>query len=422
LIEVSGAKTPLDSFSVAFKLAPRINAAGRFGNASDAVDMFLTEDIDEARRQASELDGLNRLRKDNEATLLRDIEDAVNRNPSVLFERVLVFRGFGWSHGVIGIAASRLVERFGKPVFIMTDDETPGYVKGSARGLEGFSIYKALSACSGILTKFGGHSGAGGFSLEDKSVPAFDRALQAYAAENFSEMPLYALHAEFVMPPEKVTVENVTAISLLEPFGEGNRRPLFAFGQVLGAQVFSLSSGRHTKLRLNYGGRELFGLLFGVETAAFPYKSGDYLDILAELSAEEYKGEHVISLKIADCKRSGVSSARYFAAKAAYERVKRGEGFERELRPRIVPERGDLAAVYRAAPRNKPAGCDTVFFSLDEKQISYCKFRLSLDIFEELGLAEIDRYNDAVKLTDGNKKVALENSKIVRELSGGCRV
>ena len=224
-------------------------------------------------------------------------------------ERVLFLYGEGWHHGVIGIVAAKLVERFGKPVFILSDENNDGdEARGSARSVAGFSVHKALTACSEVLTKFGGHSGAGGFSLKKENIGAFNEALQKYAAEEFSSMPRLALHADKLLRPEELTVEEISSLASLEPCGAGNPKPLFA---MLGARLdgaLPLSGGAHTKLKITYGNKTVFGLMFGMKTAEFPYKAGDMLDILAYPEINTYGGQSSVNLRIEDCRRNGVQN------------------------------------------------------------------------------------------------------------------
>ncbi len=289
------------------------------------------------------------------------------------------------------------------------------FAKGSARSVGGFSIHKALTACSDCLTKFGGHQGAGGFSLRKEDVGKFDEALQRYAAEEFPQMPSGTLHADKLLRPEELTAEEISSLSVLEPCGEGNPRPLFMLLSARLLEASPLSGGAHTKLKLTYGNIGVYGLMFGTKTAEFPYKAGDMLDILAYPEINEYNGRTSVNLRIADCRKSGVSQKKYFAAREAYERYKRGEGAEKTLLPRIVPDRNDLAAVYRAIP-NGGAEFDTVYFSVCSEELNYCKFRLALDIFEELGLIETDVYGETVRRLAVEKKADLDSSKILAEL------
>lgn len=415
LIKLAGIKGKIDSTTVAFMLAPRINASGRFGSAEDACRLLLCEDYEQAEELAQLIGSLNTERKSVEAEILSEIEEMIRNKPSILNNRVLVLYGKGWHHGVIGIIAARLVERFGKPVFIMSDDENE--VRGSARSVTGFNAHSALSACSEVLLKYGGHSGAGGFSLSLDKIDAFDAGLQEYAAKNFAVMPCYALNADKIITPEELTVDTVNALHILEPFGEGNKQPVFAMVSVRLLDVMPLSGGNHTKLKLTYGNCGVYGLLFGTKTADFPYKSGDMLDMLVHTEINNYNGSSSVSLRIIDYRMSGLSQQKLFAAKNAYEKYMRGEGADEKLIPRIVPTRDELIMVYRAVPKTSFVSCDFVYSKLDPEMINYCKFRLSLDIFEELALFDVNRFTDTVKMSDTQNKVDLDSSQILSRLS-----
>ncbi|MBP1560102.1 MAG: single-stranded-DNA-specific exonuclease RecJ [Oscillospiraceae bacterium] len=413
LMEVSGVKTPVSSTAAAFSLVPRINASGRFGSASEAVELLLCEDPDQAEEMARRLNALNTERKAAEAEIMEDIKRYIAENPDMLHKRVLFVYGEGWHHGVIGIVAARLAERFGKPTFVLSDDGE--YARGSARSVDGFSIHKALSACADTLTKFGGHSGAGGFSLEKSMITAFDEALQKYAAEEFPVMPVMQLHADKLIAPEELTAQSVSALAMLDPCGECNPSPMFAMLSARLLEVTALSGGAHTKLKLTYGNSGFFGLMFGTKTADFPYKPGDMLDIMACPEINTYGGRTSVNIRIADIRKSGISQQKYFAAKAAYEKYKRGEGAEKALIPRIVPQREELAAVYRAVPESG-AALDTVYFSVCSDNLNYCKFRLAADIFGELGLTETDPYTETIRRLPTDKKANLDDSLILTEL------
>lgn len=413
LMGVAGVKLPVTSTTAAFSIAPRINASGRFGSASEAVDLFLCENPEESEAMANRLNQLNNERRKTEADIMEEIKASILAKPEILYKRVLFLYGEGWHHGVIGIVAAKLVERFGKPVFILSDDGD--YARGSARSVEDFSIHKALSACADTLTKFGGHSGAGGFSLMKSDIDNFDNALQKYAAENFTAMPVLTLHADKLITSQELSVDSVNSLSVLEPCGEGNPQPLFAMLSVRLLDVAALSGGAHTKLKLTYGNSGFYGLMFGTKTAEFPYKSGDILDILAYPEINTYGGNTSVNIRIADLRKSGIQQQKYFAAKDAYEKYKRGEGAEKALIPRIVPDRNDLAAIYRAVPENT-VSFDSVYSTVHSDQINYCKFRLALDIFEELNLFTVDRYCETVSRIPTNTKVDLDSSAILGEL------
>lgn len=407
----------VSSQTAAFLISPRINAAGRFGTASDAVKLFLTEDEDEAAGLALKLDSLNATRKKTEAGILSEIEESIKQNPGALNKSVLVFYGKDWNHGVIGIVAARLSDRFGKPAFIMSDDgSAEGLVRGSARSPEGFSVHKAISRCSELLVKYGGHSGAGGFSLMAGDIDNFDLSLQEFSKS--CDIQSASIRADMILSPEELTVQTAKDLNLLEPFGEKSPQPLFVFPKAMILDVIPLSGGAHTKLRLTYGKKGVYGVIFGQRTEAFPHKAGEAIDIAAYIDINGYNGSETAELRIEDFRKSGVSQSKYFAAKAAYEKYKRGEGADPALACRMAPERADFAAVYRALPEF--SSCDAVFFACGPENLNYCKFRLILDIFEELGLVGLNRYDDTLRRHKTDEKVNLESSplygRILKEL------
>ena len=416
LIACARAKTPMSSVSVAFTLSPRINASGRFGSAEDAVKLFLADSPEEAQKYAELLDSLNSQRKETEAEIMNEIEERIKKDPAIIHRRVTVLYGKGWHHGVVGIVAARLVERFGKPVFILSDDGE--YARGSARSVNGFSIFDALTHCSHLLDKFGGHTGAGGFSLKESNIAAFDEALQEYAASTFEHAPVYTVQADKIISPQELTVENIRSLSALEPYGEANKQPLFVMQNVRLLEVMALSQGLHTKLKLTYGNMGFYGLMFGQKTEQFPYKTGEFLDMLVYAELNTYNGQTSVNLRIADVRPSGISQPKYFSAKEAYEKYRLGEQQEPAIMKRMAPSRDELVMIYKLIPAGRPVCCDNVFAKLDSTVIPYCKFRIALDIFEELEFIEYDIFNDEAVRNTEIKKAPLESSSIFRTLSG----
>lgn len=414
LLDCAKAKRPINSTSAAFTISPRINASGRFGSAEDAVKLFLTDDPEEAQNYAQLLDKLNTERKEAEAAITDEIYSRIKKDPAIVHKRVLVIYGEGWHHGVIGIVAARLVERFGKPVFILSDEGNEA--RGSARSVEGFSIFGALSHCSDLLTKFGGHTGAGGFSLSIDKIPAFDEALQDYAKQTCEHFPVNTIHADKVILPAELTPDNIKSLSVLEPYGEANKQPVFLMQQVRLLEAVPLSQGLHTKLKLSYGNNGFFGLMFGQKTAEFPYKQGDLLDMLVCPELNTYNGQTSVNLRIYDLRASGISQPRYFNAKEVYEKYKLGETIEDALMQRMIPVREELAAVYKAIPRTGSFSCDNIFSKLDSTVIPYCKFRIAIDIFEELNFIKYDICSDTIESNPEVQKTPLEQSEIYRTL------
>ena len=415
LMKKAGVKDRLSSVDVSFSIIPRINASGRFGSASDAVELFLTDDEQRAEELAEQLDRLNSERKAAEEQILASIEESISASPEILYDRVLVIYGEGWHHGVIGIVAARLVERFGKPVFLLSDDGDEA--RGSARSVEGFSIYEALAACGDYLTKFGGHVGAGGFSLLKENIGSFKEAMQKFAAEHYPAPPVLTIRADKVILPNELTLDAISSLSSLEPFGEGSRQPIFLIRKAVLTDIVPLSGGVHTKLRLNYGGTMLEGLLFGTKAEDILYRKGDTLDLLASFSINVFNGRTSVSMRISDMRSSSVSQLRYFNAKAAYEQFKRGEGIDPTLAKRALPTRDELILIYKTIAKFGVISSDELFGQLDENVISYCKLRIAVDIFAELGFITYEIWSDRITFIKNPPKAAIESSKIYQSFA-----
>lgn len=403
----------LTSSSMAFSIAPRINAAGRFGSPSQAVRLLLSEDQQDAEKYADALEKCNHERKEEEEKILREVQKQVEKQPSILTERVLVLAGKGWHHGVIGIVAARLLERFGKPVFMITIEENGA--RGSARSFGEFSVFECLNSCSEYLTKYGGHPGAGGFSLEKESIPDFSRAVAKYSAENFPEMPVLTKKVDKLLLPEDMTVENIGGLSILEPMGQGNPSPVFAICHAVLKELVPLSNGAHTKMKLIYGTMAIEALLFRTSPENVNLKCGDVCDLLVSAGVNTFGGRTSISLIVQDYRRSGVKQAKYFSAASAYEKFVRGEELSKAYYAAIVPEREELVAVYKNIT-SAPMDIDSLFICMQDKGMNYCKLRIALDIFGELGLTYTDVYNGTVKKLPVNGNVNLDDSALLCEL------
>lgn len=411
LMEKSGVLgKKLTSTTLAFSLAPRINAAGRFGSPIQAVRLMLSEDPEEAAQLAQELETCNHARKQEEEKILLEVQKQIESDPVSLAQRVLVFAGKGWHHGVIGIAAARLQERFGKPVFMITIEENGA--RGSARSFGEFSVFECLDSCRGHLVKYGGHPGAGGFSLEKESIPAFMAAVQKYAGENHKEMPVFTSKADKLLLPEDLTLENIGGLSVLEPFGAGNPSPVFALCHAVLKELVPLSGGAHTKMRLIYGTMAIEALLFRTAPEDVNLKPEEMCDLLVSAGVNTFNGRNSVSLIVQDYRRSGVKQAKYFAAYSAYEQFTRGEELSKAYYAAIAPKREELIAAYKCIPETG-IDIDALFMKMQQIDMNYCKLRISLDVFRELGLVSIDFFHSNVKRLPVNGKVNLEDSVLL---------
>ncbi|MBR4199841.1 MAG: single-stranded-DNA-specific exonuclease RecJ [Oscillospiraceae bacterium] len=416
LMAVSGMEEgkPITAQNAAFQLIPRINAAGRFASASIAAKLLLTDDPDEAQLLAGQIHALNDERRATEQTITDEIYDEIRKNPKLLHERVLVFAGESWHHGVIGIVAARLTERFGKPCFLMSAEQD-GY-RGSARSFGEFSVFECLKSCEAFLLRYGGHMGAGGFTVSAENRDAFIRAIQDYAAKTHPVMPVMTAYAERAIEPQMLTPENVAGLSVLEPFGAGNPKPLFALLGMTVTEVLPLSGGLHTKLRLRSGSVTQDALMFRTRPEETGISAGMTLDFLVSADVKEYMGRPSLTLRAEDFRSSEQSREQAIAAQAAYEAYCRGEALpSHAYYQRMCPHRKDLVAVYQLVQRASMTVAQ-ICEALQSSGMNRCRARMIADIFSELGLLGFDAVTDTLYRVEVQQKRELTDSEAYRKI------
>ncbi|MGB8030329.1 MAG: single-stranded-DNA-specific exonuclease RecJ [Terracidiphilus sp.] len=220
------ASKELTGFDVAFRLAPRINAAGRMDVATDVIELFSTRDSHRAVELATKLERLNRERRDVEAAALTIIEARLCSDSEIATDRLLVIDGDGWHRGVIGILASRVVERTAKPAIVVSVED--GVAHGSGRSVDGFPLLAAIESCADLFTRFGGHAFAVGFALPAEKLPDLKRRLRAYADTHLAARePERLLHIHAELPLDRITPVLAGWLRKLEPLGHGNPEPIF---------------------------------------------------------------------------------------------------------------------------------------------------------------------------------------------------
>jgi single-stranded-DNA-specific exonuclease len=270
---------------VAFQIAPRMNAAGRMDDAQNVIRMFLTEDPEQARRLASQLHSLNQERRDTEAEIVRLVLEECAGVPVTDDQTVLVFSGLNWHRGVVGIVASRLVERFYRPVFVLSEED--GQAQGSGRSIAPFHLLDALESMPDLFTRFGGHRQAAGVSLRAESVPEFRRRLNIYAGTRLTPadfQPQLAIDAA-VSLRELTTGPAIEELLAMAPFGFGNPAPVLA---ILGAEVAGapvVMKEKHLRVHLRQGGRSLFPKAWNFAERAADFSVSGAID--AAFSVEE---------------------------------------------------------------------------------------------------------------------------------------
>lgn len=239
----------LTGFDVAFRLAPRINAAGRMDIASDVIELFCTRDLGRANQLAAKLESLNRQRRDTEAVALAAIEARLAEDAELAACRLLVVDGDAWHRGVIGILASRVVERTAKPTIVVSVED--GVAHGSGRSVDGFPLLEAIETCGDLFTRFGGHAFAVGFAMPAGALPELKRRLAAHAEERLAaRAPEQLLHIHAELPLNRITPVLAGWLRKLEPLGHGNPEPIFVARRAKIAVPPRVMKDRHIRLEL----------------------------------------------------------------------------------------------------------------------------------------------------------------------------
>lgn len=404
----------VDATTVAFSICPRINAAGRIAAADKAVQLLMADSPEQAGLLSEELNLMNENRRAEETRIMEDVSRQLESDPSILRERVLVVSGEGWHHGVIGIVAARLLEKYGKPVLMISVEN--GEARGSARGVDGFSIYKLLDRCSRVLTKFGGHPKAGGFSLPADRIGDFRQMVYAFCRECYPKMPEYTVSADMEITGDRLTEEALNSLSQLEPCGEGNQRPVFLLRNCTVESKRALKDGRYTSFELRSGGVKLKALCFGIPFAKFHPEQGSMVDIIAAAELNEFRGVKSVTLKVQEIRPSGFREDRFFAAQRTYEEISRGEGCDSRLAPRVIPDRNALMAVYDLLRKYGGAMSAEELCIYGGSDLNYCMLRIALDTFASAGMAEQSADADTVRLIPVTHKTDLMASGFLADL------
>ena len=243
------AAKPITGYDVAFRLAPRINAAGRMDVASEVIELFTTRDASRAAELAAKLERLNRERRETESVALAAIEARLATDAELASDRLLVIDGDGWHRGVIGILASRVVERTAKPAIVVSVEDGVAY--GSGRSVDGFQLLNAIESCADLFTRFGGHAFAVGFALPAAALPELKRRLRLYAEEHLPDSEpeqLLRIHAELLL--DRISPVLAGWLRKLEPFGHGNPEPVFVARKARLLSPPRLMKERHLRLEL----------------------------------------------------------------------------------------------------------------------------------------------------------------------------
>ena len=398
LLENAGiAGKVLTSTNVAFTLVPRINATGRMGAPERAVRLLISGYEEEAEVLSEEICADNEERRRVEAEIAEaafaDIEAK-----GYMKDRVVVVDGENWHHGVIGIVASRVTERCGKPCMIISHGETEA--KGSGRSIEGFSLFEAICACGDLLIKFGGHPMAAGITLKPENIEAFRKRINRYAAEHFPQMPTQTVTLDCKLNPAALSVSMAQSLTQLEPFGNGNPQPVFGLFNMELSNVTPVGGGGHLRLTLEKNGAVITAMRFNTKPEELPYHIGDKIDLAVQLEAREFRGQPSLTVIVRDMKFAAFNTEKNIASLASFEKWQRGEVLSAEDKNRLYPDRACLAAIYRALRTVNGKETDQVrFVSQFGKDMTLGLFKTALLVFEERGLVHSEIADDTFTAT-----------------------
>ena len=303
LLEISGvADKKVTTATVAFALAPRINAAGRLSTATTAVELLLTESEEKAAEIARELDASNKERQQTELDIHQEAIAMIEADKDFEKKNVIVLAKEGWHNGVIGIVASRLVEHFHRPCILISLDNGKG--KGSGRSAGNFNLFNALSACENLLTNFGGHAVAAGLGINEDKLSAFEEAINKYAKENLKAEDLVPIvKIDCVLDGANLNLATAKLLSSLEPYGMGNETPVFAIAD---ARVISVSAvgieKKHLKMQVEKDGVRINAIGFGMGEFVGMLKYGDEIHLAAKLDINNFQGNETAQLVLCDIK------------------------------------------------------------------------------------------------------------------------
>ena len=327
---------PIRSSSVSYSLAPRLNAAGRVADPDITARLLLCQSIDEAMTVAATLQDINAQRQQATSAIICQVEEQLKRHPEWLYDRVLVVSGEEWHGGLLGVIAARLMDRYGKPVVVLSIGDD-GIAHGSCRSLEGFSIYGAISACAEHTLMFGGHDMASGVTLTMSEIESFRRAINEYAARNCPNMPIPQLDLTVRLRPDQINAEKLMLLQVLEPFGMGNPVPLFGLFRMRLDNITALGGGKHLRLSLSRDGVRINAIKFQTIPEEFPIPCGATVNCVVCLDKNEFRGNTTVSVRIVDIGYADTDREQLMEELRTFEEVLRGEAHptpEQALAPR----------------------------------------------------------------------------------------
>lgn len=444
----------LDETYISFVFVPRINAAGRLYDSSDALTLFLSDDREEVKKAANALSSQNDERKTIEAKVFEEAKaqiENVNRPKEWLLTNTkgpIVAYGKNWHQGVLGIVAGKISQHFRRSAVVFTDDGlNEENVKGSSRSYGEFDIYHAIESASEYCVNFGGHKKAAGLVVQKKNIGKFMKALEEYAINNAEETSNSKdeLYIDAVLPSECITMEVHNALRKLSPFGLGNPKPVFATKNLLVSNIQFMSDGAHIRLDLYDTDKDpqmknaISAVGFGMGNYSSLIKVGDRVDIAYTMNTYNFRGNNTISLHLSDIRpvfpddilwqQPEIIEQLYSSGLALSQIVKLKKGCVVED---LIPETSHYSDVYITIKNVLGSGVSIVDCDLlakmimirTGKNITPFQIRRCLDVFSEAGIVELGLLSVnrvCLNLVDVKEKVSLQDTPTYVRLNSNER-
>ena len=300
LIKSSGYKE-IDSNTISFGVAPRINACGRMGHEEEALNLFLSEDIESATQITKKLNEYNTLRQTTEKAIYEEAIQKIEEN-HLEDNNSIVLGGENWHHGVIGIVSSKVTDKYYKPSILLSFEDDLAI--GSGRSIQGFDLHEALTKCDDLLEKYGGHAMAVGLTLKKENFDKFKERFEQIAKEKNIKELVPVIYIDEELKLKDINMDLVKSLSMLEPFGEANKVPLFLIKYLKIDSIRALSEGRHLKLSLRDENFVINAIGFEIGYLAEEYRIGDKIDVVGTLEINSFNGFSSIQINIKDVRKS----------------------------------------------------------------------------------------------------------------------
>ena len=398
----------INSGFISFSIAPRINAAGRISSASKAVELLLCSDPMHASVLAEELCEINTRRQHEENNIAEEAYRQIEETHDFKNDKIIVIENDSWQQGIIGIVSSRITEKYGLPSILISfagategDGDPHDIGKGSGRSVKGINLVGALDHCREHLVQFGGHELAAGLSVERCNIPAFRKMINDYARDNFSE-DVFSVRceADCELLADELSMDVVDELSMLEPFGVANPTPQFVVKDMVLERVISMGAGKHSKLMLSNKNKSFTAVCFGMPASNMEYHFGESVDLLCQLSINEYRGQKSLQLIAQDIRLSDMLEKRYGEENERYREIVSGGGFSQS--ENILPTRADIATVYKFLRYESMCGHSvyalralrSAILEQLNVDLSTVKLRFIIDILEDMRVCEFTRLED----------------------------